>query len=192
MAKAVQTQGSTPMFAIAPAALLATLTELMSALAVLLLLLAAAQDIQARLIPNWVSLALGLAGLSLRVASGELGLGLGVALAVFAVAFLAWRIGLMGGADVKLLAAAALLVPPSEVPALVLLIALWGGVLAILYLTLRPLLRLARSQVARPAGRLRRVLRAEAWRIRRGGPLPYAVAIAAGATQAILLQVLPV
>jgi prepilin peptidase CpaA len=56
--------------------------------------------------------------------------------------------------------------------------AIAGGVLALLQLGLRG--RLAAPSRPRPAGLLRRVLRCEAWRIRRGAPLPYGVAIAAG------------
>ena len=37
-----------------------------------------------------------------------------------------------------------------------------------------------------PPGLLRRVLRVESWRIRRGAPLPYGVAIAAGAAFALI------
>jgi prepilin peptidase CpaA len=85
----------------------------------------------------------------------------------------------MGGGDVKLLGAAALLVPPATVPHMLALVAFAGGILALIYLV-------GRAVAPRPAGRRPhmlplRILRAECWRIRRGGPLPYACAIAAGA-----------
>ncbi len=94
----------------------------------------------------------------------------------------------MGGGDVKLLAAAALLLPPRLVPGYVLAVALAGGVLGLLYLGLGALLRrrAPRATPRRPATLLRRALRAEAWRIRRRGPLPYGCAIAAGALFAVL------
>lgn len=83
-----------------------------------------------------------------------------------------------GGGDVKLLGAAALGVAPGSVVSFVMTVAVMGGLLAILYLVARPLLGPAGP--ARPQGLLGRVVRAERWRIRRGGPLPYACAIAAG------------
>ena len=143
------------------------------------LLLAAAHDVAARTIPNRLVLAIGLLGGGARLAAGELAGGLAAAGLVFLLAFAAWRFGLMGGGDVKLLSAAALLVPAAWVTSLVLAVALAGGVLALGYLILR---RLVPAPAAlRPAGLAARALRAEAWRIRRGGPLPYAVAIALGA-----------
>jgi prepilin peptidase CpaA len=87
----------------------------------------------------------------------------------------------MGGGDVKLLIAIAFLLPPADIPPALAAIAIAGGVLALLFLALRPRLRHHRL---RPAGRsaslVRRAWAAELWRIRRGGPLPYAVAISAG------------
>jgi len=80
---------------------------------------------------------------------------------------------------VKLLAAAALLPPPAQVPDLVVGVALCGGLLALLVLALRPLV--PRAAGPRPTGLFARAVRAEAWRLRRRGPLPYAVAIAGGA-----------
>ena len=85
----------------------------------------------------------------------------------------------MGGGDVKLLGAAALLVPPELVPAMIAATALAGGVLGLLYLVARR--RISRPGNAKPAGLMQRAFRAERWRLRRGGPMPYAVAIACGA-----------
>ena len=84
----------------------------------------------------------------------------------------------------KLLAAGALLAPPSAVTTFVLATCLAGGVLALGYAAL--------SRIApppspiRPATRLRRYLRLEQRRLRRRGPLPYATAIAAGAAFVLL------
>ncbi|MDO9709132.1 prepilin peptidase [Paracraurococcus lichenis] len=146
--------------------------------ALALLLAAALHDIAARTIPNAASLAIALAGLAARALAEEALPGLAAALAVFLLAWLAWRCRVMGGGDVKLLAACALLVPPAAVPSLVLATAIAGGLLGLAYLALRPLL--PAPAAARPGGLPGRALRAEAWRIRRGGPLPYAVAIALG------------
>ena len=59
---------------------------------------------------------------------------------------------------------------------------MFGGVLGVIYLLTRR--RAPGARVRTPATRrdslLRRIAVAEAWRLSRGGPLPYAVAIAIG------------
>jgi prepilin peptidase CpaA len=152
--------------------------------------LAALQDIARRLVPNGVPLAIAAVGVALRVIDGTLPAAVGAALAVFLVAFLCWRRGWMGGADVKLFAAGALLVPPGAVLAFVLATSVAGGVLGIAYwlvgrLAARPT-TVIRS-ATRPSSLLRRWARIERRRLRRGGPLPYAVAVSVGAC-CILLQ----
>lgn len=77
-----------------------------------------------------------------------------------------------------MLTAAALLVAPARVPALLLAVALAGGVLAAIYLLLRA--ALPDPDGSRPTARLLRIIRIEQWRIRRRAPLPYAFAICAG------------
>jgi prepilin peptidase CpaA len=114
------------------------------------------------------------------------------AVAVFAAAAFCWRRGWMGGADVKLLGAVTLLVPPVLVLNLLAAVSMAGGVLALIYLALRPLVgrsvagRPAGPGVARQAGMLRRICRVELRRIRRRESLPYASAIAAGAILVML------
>ena len=81
--------------------------------------------------------------------------------------------GALGGGDVKLLAATALLLPPALIPVQLLAIALAGGALALLHLALRPLLRNLRAD-GRPRGTLRRALRREGRRIRAGARCPMA------------------
>ena len=139
-------------------------------------------------------LAVGLNALAGQLLAALFGAGL-----VFAGAWQCWRRGWIGGGDVKLLAACALLVPPGAVPELLLATAIAGGVLAALYLVLGRLLPRerrapgARSRRARGARSRRvpgvrfgrsvlivRVWRAECRRIRRRVSLPYACAIAAG------------
>jgi prepilin peptidase CpaA len=144
---------------------------------------AAARDIALRRIPNRIAATVALAGLARQAALGAPGIALGAAACVLVAAALLWLRGLLGGGDVKLLAAVSLLVPAAGVPALLLAVALSGGVLAGLHLVLRA--RLAPPSQARPASALRRILRCEAWRIRRGAPLPYGVAIAVGAAFAM-------
>ena len=151
-------------------------------LALPVLVLAAVRDVAVRQIPNRMAGAVALVGLLRQVAAGGMILPLGVlaAGAVFLLASLLWLRGLMGGGDVKLLAAAALLVPASQVPVLVLAVALAGGLLSLLHILARALLP-RRFLGPAPSGSLRRILRCEAWRIGRGAPLPYGVAIASGA-----------
>jgi prepilin peptidase CpaA len=144
----------------------------------LALVAAALHDIAARTIPNGLCLAIACAGLLARALAEELLPGLLAAGLVFLLGWAAWRCRVMGGGDVKLLAACALLAPPAAVPGLVLAVALAGGLLALAYLGLRPVVPV--PALARPAPLLARARRAEAWRIRRRGPLPYGVAIALG------------
>lgn len=143
-----------------------------------LLAYAALRDVATRRIPNWVSALVALLGAALRIGDGQLALSLVAASAVFGCMVLLWLRGYVGGGDVKLLAATSLLVPPDAVLHLLLAVSLAGGALSALYLLLIRM-GLPAMQAAQ-RGVLRRVLRAEAWRIRRRGPLPYACAIGAG------------
>lgn len=98
-------------------------------------------------------------------------------LLLFAVLCL-WLARFMGGGDAKLIALIGMAVSPSGVIPALLATALAGGLLCLPYL-LGPYL-LPRPKPGRPTRILPRLLRCELWRLRRGGPLPYAVAIAAG------------
>jgi prepilin peptidase CpaA len=143
-----------------------------------LLTLAAVRDIMTRTIPNWLPVTL--AAFCAALASFDLRLtwGLGFGLAVFLVSLFCWRRGWMGGADVKLLGAAAIVVAPAVSETFLLAVTFSGGILATFYLVGRFIL--PRPAARRPKRLLGRVLRVEAWRIRHRGPLPYACAIAAG------------
>lgn len=153
----------------------------------LLLVFAALHDIGFRTVPNRVSVALLACGILLRLLSGgphQLMWGLLCGGAVFMVTYACWRFGWMGGADVKLLTAAAVFVPPLMVPTLLLGTSLAGGAIALTYIIgsfLAP-----RPAAHRPHGLLLRALRCEQRRLRRRGPLPYAAAIAAGGFVAIV------
>jgi prepilin peptidase CpaA len=149
------------------------------------LLAAAIHDLAARTIPNAFPLTLALAGIALRVAAGGLVGALAGAVLVFLLAAFCWLRGWLGGGDVKLLAAAALAVPGGAIPAFVLSVGLMGGLLALGYLLARFLVPAGSVRLA-PASLPVRAWRAERWRIRRGGPLPYAVAIAAAGALALL------
>lgn len=150
----------------------------LAAAAAALLLAAALHDIAARTVPNWMAASLLPFGLALRLIDATLPGGLLAAFLVLLATYACWRRGWMGGGDVKLLAAAALLVPPASALGFLAAVAISGSILALVYLAARRLV--APPGPRRPAGLLARTLRAERWRIRRRGPLPYACAIAAG------------
>ena len=146
--------------------------------------LACLQDCAMRLVQNRVPAAIAAIGLALRLSNGTALAGVLMAGAVFAGAVYCWKRGWLGGADVKLLGAGALLVPPGAVTSFVLATCLAGGLLALAYAGLS---RITPAPSAiRPTTHLRRYLRLEQRRLRRRGPLPYATAIAAGATFVLL------
>lgn len=164
------------------------LTDLALALALCLLAVAALSDVAFRRIPNGIAAALALLGGVRHGVAGlaVLGTAAAAAAAVGVAAAVLWHRGLLGGGDVKLIAAAALLVPTDAVPTLLLAVPLAGGVLALVHLALRPVAGGFGARVIRGASVPCRLLRHEARRIARGAPLPYGVAIAAGAAFVIV------
>jgi prepilin peptidase CpaA len=143
-----------------------------------LLIVAALHDLAARTIPDELSAAIATIGILLRLHHGDFPGAVTAAGVMFGVTLLLWQRGWMGGGDVKLLTAVALLLAPAQLPGAIMAIGIAGAFLALPYLTLRGVLR-------RPAASGRRHLvfracRAERFRLRRGGPLPYGVAIALG------------
>jgi prepilin peptidase CpaA len=143
-----------------------------------LFVFAALRDVATRTVPNWVSVAILALAIVAQALSGHLLPAVSLAILVFAIAVLMWRGGWLGGADVKLLGAGTAAVAPGSVGPFILIIALAGGVLALLYLGLSVLVR--RPAAGPRTGLPRRILKAEAWRIHRRGHLPYASAIAIG------------
>jgi prepilin peptidase CpaA len=140
------------------------MTLALSVAAIAVFAWAAVTDSLSRRIPNRLCAALALLGLvriAVALVGGELaasGLDLAAALAIFALAALAFRFGALGGGDVKLLAAGALWLGAAALGPYLLATVLAGGALAVLFVTWR---------LALPA--------------RAAGPsLPYGVAIAAG------------
>jgi prepilin peptidase CpaA len=150
------------------------------ALVATLLVIACLNDIAVRTIPDLASLGVVVLGIAVRLGDGAWAAALAVSAAVFVFGAIFWRFGWLGGGDVKLLAACALLVPPSQVPQLVLLTALAGGVLACVYLVLSGVAWTSRRPTSceRPQSLLGRIGRVELWRIRRRAGLPYGCAIA--------------
>lgn len=146
--------------------------------ATVLLAYAAAHDIAARTIPDAVPLCLAILGLAARLAEGTLGPAVPITASLAVGCMLCWWRGWLGGGDVKLLAALGLLLPPHRIVAAIVAITWTGAALAVPYIVLRR--RLPAPQSDRPSGLIARIGRAERFRLRRGGPLPYGLAIAAG------------
>jgi prepilin peptidase CpaA len=155
--------------------------------AMLALLLAAAwRDVITRTIPDTISVLLLAAGGFGQFHNGVLAIAASAvtALLLFALLFVLFTRGLLGGGDVKLLTALAVGLAPYDCYRLVVATALSGGLLAIGYLLLSRLKR--RQYTITRRSLFHRILAVERWRIRRHGPLPYAVAIAAGGAFVLL------
>jgi prepilin peptidase CpaA len=93
-------------------------------------------DWRSRTIPNGLNAAIALGAIPFWWASGlhlwpDVALHLGVAAGLFAIFALAFQLGLMGGGDVKMLAAVALWLPLSAVLQLLVIMSLAGGVLTL-------------------------------------------------------------
>jgi prepilin peptidase CpaA len=93
-------------------------------------------DWRSRTIPNWLNAAIALGAIPFWWASGlhfwpDVPLHVGVALAVLAVFAFAFQLGMMGGGDVKMVAAVALWLPPLAVLQLLVIMSLAGGLLTI-------------------------------------------------------------
>jgi prepilin peptidase CpaA len=153
-------------------------TNVTTIITILALLAAATHDLMARTVPNGLALILALNGVAARALDGTLLWGLVAGTLVFTLCVVIWWRGWMGGGDVKLLGAGAIAIAPSLVPPFLTAMSIAGAALALVYLAGRrfPL----PVSPSRPASLLARVARVERRRLSRGGPLPYACAIAAG------------
>lgn len=147
---------------------------------------AAWSDLAERSIPDRACLALAASGVAVQMAAGPraFATSAGIAFVLFLVLFGLHSVRAIGGGDVKLFVAAALGQTPTGTIRLLVATALAGGVVALIHLSMRHLPRPALA----PAGSssLRRVYAAERWRVLRGAPLPYGVAIACGGIWTIL------
>lgn len=143
---------------------------------------AAVDDLTERAIPNRVVAATVIGAVVFRLYFGG-GPGLWLSLVSAAIVFVALALfasqQVIGGGDAKLTAAATLLVPPDRVGPLLVEIALAGGLLASLYWSVALVLK---KEAPPPRGRRAgaSLLQKEAERIRRGEPMPYAVATLTG------------
>ena len=150
--------------------LLVTSPDWLAVLLLILLLLAAIQDGWRLTISDWISGAIALGAFGALVLDGPVsGLWQNLLLfaAVLAVGTFMFGRGWMGGGDIKLLAAAALWFNLGDGWQLLVAIALVGGIEALLIIVMR---RLPWSDAARNKALL----------LRRGGPIPYGIAIALG------------
>jgi prepilin peptidase CpaA len=165
-------------------------TNIVVALFVIFLLLAAWNDIATRLIPNYLPITVAILGVAMRLMVGmeALAVSFGLAFGIFTLLTLLHARGALGGGDVKLAAAVCIGLSPPAAWRFVVVMALAGGVLAVVHLAARRMLRGTASVAPAPRGSASplRVLRTERWRIARRGSLSYGVAIACGGIWAII------
>lgn len=155
------------------------------ALQVLLLVHVATIDIATRLIANETCLILAVLGIASQLAGPpHLFESLAVTTILGLLLIVIYQRGLIGGGDVKLLAALAIGLPLTGVIQLLAVTAWAGTGLALAHLMLRSL----PGPRPAPAGSslLRRAYAVERWRNVRRAPLPYGAAIACGGIWTVL------
>jgi prepilin peptidase CpaA len=113
------------------------LTNALVAVLAALLIVAAADDLRRRIIPNWLNAAIALAAIPFWFVSGlsfwpDIAVQIGVAAFLFGLFALAFHFGAMGGGDVKLIAALALWLPPAATLKLLVIMSFAGGVLTLI------------------------------------------------------------
>lgn len=152
--------------------------------AVAALVVAAAVDLRRRIIPDTAVLTVAGAGLLLRLLDFDAAsFAVSAVLAAVLLAGLGQlaRNAIVGGGDAKLIAAASFLQPPTEVPALILHIALAGGGLALAYI--------ARNQFNKLCFRV--AAHGAAQPLESMPSLPYAIAVLGGVLTSRLLPCVP-
>ena len=110
---------------------------LLAALAIALVV-AAFTDLKSRRIANWLNAAIAIGAPFFWIASGlsfwpEIAAQIGIAVATFAVLSVLFALKAMGGGDVKLLTALALWISPALYLKLIIMMALLGGVLTLVF-----------------------------------------------------------
>lgn len=108
-------------------------------LLVMILVSAGIEDARIREISNWKNAAIALLALPWWFAMGlnpwpDMALQLGIALGVFALFAAAFQFGMMGGGDVKMIAALALWFPFDKLVSLIVIMSLVGGALTLVML----------------------------------------------------------
>jgi prepilin peptidase CpaA len=159
------------------------------AVALAALLASAYTDIKDRIIPNELAGLVAATALALSFVARpeQVWIGLLAAISVLLALGCLAHFGFIGGGDVKLISAAALLVPPSQIGELLLSIVLAGGALSCVYLIAHHVLKSRYAVDSVPSGGGPKIggpspglLSSECARIAAGGPVPYAVAILIG------------
>jgi prepilin peptidase CpaA len=150
------------------------------AIALTALLASAYNDLKDRIIPNELVCLVAASGiaLGLLLRPGQIHISLLAAICLlFALGVLA-HFYLMGGGDVKLISATALVVPPADIGRLLVFIALAGGLLSCAYLLAHRTLKRGRPGGLDQGGH--GWLSREGARIASGDSVPYGVAILGG------------
>ena len=109
----------------------------MLGVAALALVAGAISDLRHRILPNWISGVTALSGAVVALANGHLLDAATVALALFVIGAAAFRFAVMGGGDVKLIAAMGFWLTPATLPSFLLIMALTGGALGLAMLGYR-------------------------------------------------------
>jgi prepilin peptidase CpaA len=159
-----------------------TLQTVVLVLALALFAVAAYGDLRARHIPNELPLAIGALALGRLFLAGDPSYALRTVVstaAVFGGVFLAWRRGLMGGGDAKLLTAATLLLGYRNLFGFLLLTSLCGAIVAFAVLAATRLGGPSALLLPYP-GRAETAARPS---------VPYGVAIAAAAAWVLIRQI---
>ncbi len=112
------------------------IANLVVAVLAAMLIVAAVGDLRTRIIPNWLNAAVALLAIPFWWLSGlafwpEVAAQIAVAAILFALFAAAFHFGMIGGGDVKLVAALALWLPLGAVVKLLVIMSIAGGVLSL-------------------------------------------------------------
>lgn len=153
-------------------------------------LAAAISDLRTRRIPNVLAIALFLCGIVLNAVAGwhALAADLAISLAVLTIGSIAFSFKLIGGGDVKLLAAAAGALAYPAGPHFILYTLLCGGAVALVYSALRG--RLAQTFFNMRGIALPLFAGVRPALPQNGTSMPYALAILAGALCTAIVRIL--
>jgi prepilin peptidase CpaA len=156
--------------------------NLLAAVAIVSRLFVACRDIATRTIPNSIVAVVAVAGLTGRLLMDLPAFAISAAAVLLVFLLVLHAHGAFVGGDVKLIPAIALRLPLPSIRNFVFVPIMSGGILALLHLLARWILRGRPPLAPPPRGTflLRRVFCAERWRIAHHGSLSYGVAIACG------------
>lgn len=115
------------------------LANLLVAILAAMLIVVAAGDLRNRLIPNWLNLAIALTAIPFWWLSGyalwpDIAIQIGLAAGLFMFFAILFHLGMMGGGDVKLIAALGLWLPLASMVKLLVIMSIAGGVLTLIML----------------------------------------------------------